>query len=89
MVPYFAAGKIFFPIEMRETPIMAQFMSEISLATQSGIKGKDDCLDTISMLAEMNPWLPAVGIGHNGGPDMFEEDDDRDNKASYIDSYIV
>lgn len=88
VVPLFAAGKMFFPVEMRETPIMAQFVSEISLATQSGIKGKDDCLDTISMLPELNAWAPSPMIGHNGGPDMFE-DDDRDDKASYIDSYIV
>jgi hypothetical protein len=33
-------------------------MEQISLATRDGIMGKDDCLDTISMLTVMNPWKP-------------------------------
>lgn len=59
VVPLFKMGKIFFPQEMKETKIMKEFMSQISLATASGLKGKDDCLDTISMLNQMSPWRPS------------------------------
>lgn len=87
-VPLFAAGKIFWPSEMRETPIIAEAISEISLATQTGIKGKDDFLDTISMLTEMNAWLPSEEIGATEERDAMFSDDEEDSR-SYIDSYIV
>ncbi len=57
MVPYFKAHKVYFPIEMKNSKIMSIFMEQIALATKDGIKGKDDCLDTISMLQNMNPWV--------------------------------
>jgi len=58
IVPLFKSGKIYFPMEMRQTKTLGLFMEQISLATRDGIMGKDDCLDTISMLANMNPWKP-------------------------------
>ena len=60
MVPLFKAGKMYFPEEMKSSRIMGEFMNEISLATRNGIKGHDDCLDTISQLAFMNPWKPGI-----------------------------
>lgn len=59
VVPLFKAGKVRFPIEMKATKILGTFMEQISLATKDGIKGKDDCIDTISMLQYMNPWNPS------------------------------
>lgn len=58
VVPLFKAGKISFSLEMKETQVLGLFMEQISLATKDGIKGKDDCLDTISMLPLMNAWKP-------------------------------
>lgn len=88
VTPLFAAGKIFFPEEMRETHIIGEFVSEISLATQSGIKGKDDCLDTISMLPELNAWRPSqTEVDAEYERDMFSEG--RDAQKSSIDSYVV
>lgn len=58
VVPLFKAGKIYFPLEMAKTKTLGLFMEQISLATKDGIVGKDDCLDTISMLTLMNPWKP-------------------------------
>lgn len=88
VVPYFTAGKIFFPIEMKETPIMGQFMSEISLATVDGLKGKDDCLDTISMLPKLNAWTPSASEEHREEHDSIFGDEQSDT-ASSIDSYVV
>lgn len=59
-VPLFTHGKIFFPKELEDTERMNQFMSEITLATQHGLKGKDDCLDTISMLNYINIIAPSI-----------------------------
>ena len=64
-------------------------MSQISLATINGLKGKDDCLDTISMLMHMTPWKPTEDTplvqkeGHWG----IEDADDDDHRG--ISSYIV
>ena len=59
VVPWFKAGKMYFPEEMKLSEIMGEFMQELRLATADGLKGKDDCLDTISMLAYLKPWKPS------------------------------
>ena len=56
VVPLFKEGMIRFPLELKRTEIIGTFMDQISLATKDGIKGKDDCLDTISMLQNMDAW---------------------------------
>ena len=79
------------PEEMRGTKIMGEFMTQIQLATINGLKGKDDCLDTISMLMHLTPWKPSDGaselMGHNGGPDW--DDDNTKDDANRMSSYIV
>lgn len=59
VVPWFKAGKIYFPLEMKQSVIMGNAMSQLRLATQSGLKGKDDFLDTVSMLGYLKPWKPS------------------------------
>lgn len=59
VVPLFKLHKINFPLEMRESLIIKEFMSELSVVTADGIKGHDDCLDTISMLVLMKTWAPS------------------------------
>ncbi|WP_300760136.1 hypothetical protein [Janthinobacterium sp.] len=60
VVPQFKMHKIWFPEEMRESKIVQKFLQQIRMATMSGLKGKDDCLDTISMLNCLNPWKPSM-----------------------------
>lgn len=67
IVPQFKAGKIIFPEELKKTREVGIFLEQISLATRDGIKGKDDCLDTISMLQYMNPWTSASNDTNQGG----------------------
>lgn len=62
VVPWFKAGKMYFPEEMKASEIMGYFMSQLRLATQSGLKGKDDCIDTVSMLAYLKPWKPSESL---------------------------
>lgn len=58
VAPWFRAGKIHFPIELKKTDALREAMSELKLALVTGLKGKDDFLDTISMLVYLRPWRP-------------------------------
>ncbi len=93
VVPLFKAGKMYFPAEMRASKIMGHFYGQIKLATMNGLKGKDDCIDTISMLMYLNAWKPSEdqgrhpSMGHNGGPEW--DDDEREDEVLTINSYVV
>lgn len=60
VVPWFKAGKIYFPDELRQTTFINIFLGQLKLITTSGIKGKDDCIDTVSMLGYLNAWKPST-----------------------------
>lgn len=89
VVPWFKAGKIYWPKEMDKSVIMGQFTGQIKLATSSGIKGKDDCIDTISMLGYLVPWKPAESVATT--PDEIDrwEEEDHQEEISALSSYIV
>lgn len=89
VVPLFKAGKIYLPQEMKASKIMGEFLSQISLATVNGLKGKDDCLDTISMLMHLNPWKPTEDVPMVQKNDRWELDDDDDRDVGGMSSYIV
>jgi hypothetical protein len=71
VVPLFKAGKIAFASELRDTQMFGIFVEQIALATKDGIKGKDDCIDTVSMLQYMYPWKPNV-------PEVIVQEEQRD-----------
>lgn len=74
VVPWFKMGKIWWPLEMKTSVIMGMFTGQIKLVTQSGIKGKDDALDTISMLAYLKPWKPSEDTPTTPGEvEMWDE----------------
>lgn len=92
VVPLFKAGKMYFPAEMKASKIMGHFYGQIKLATHNGLKGKDDCIDAISMLMYLNPWKPTEdvvrpGNNHNGGPEWDE--DEIQEMVPTINSYVV
>jgi len=94
VVPLFKAGKMYFPEELKLGKTIGEFLSEIALATINGLKGKDDCLDTISMLMYLNPWKPsedAPTMEEQKARNFWEMDDeDEDNHSNNsIHSYIV
>lgn len=91
MVPLFKAGKIFFPSEMKDTPMIREALDELTLAAPAGFKSKhDDFIDTISMLSSMNPWKPteeaqmASGSSDDGIWELEIEDEVNDRISSYI-----
>ena len=90
VVPLFKAGKMYFPEEMRESKVVTEFMDEIGFATINGLKGKDDCLDTISMLMYMNAWKPSEEAAMSMNKDQrWDMDDDDEFAESGLQSYIA
>lgn len=89
VVPWFKVGKFYFPEEMKLSNIMGHFMSQLRLATQSGLKGKDDCIDTISMLGYLKPWKPSESMPVT--PDEINRWEEREDsrEPSALASYIV
>lgn len=90
VVPWFKAGKFYFPEEMKTSTIMGIFLQQMRLATVTGLKGKDDCLDTISMLGFLKPWKPSESAPNVTGDstDIWEEDTPV-KTGSALASYIV
>ncbi|MCH9665500.1 MAG: hypothetical protein K0U41_06585 [Gammaproteobacteria bacterium] len=89
VVPLFKEGKILFPKDKKDTLIMREFVSEISLATMSGLKGKDDCLDTISMLSYMNAMPPNIAIDTKEDSDIWDDIENSNRPGGYgLGNYI-
>lgn len=91
VVPLFKARKIFFPIEKKNSPELVEAMNELSLAAVGGFRSKhDDFIDSISMLAVMNPWKPSEegtfspSEDGNGMWELDDPDEEADRMASYI-----
>lgn len=74
---------------MKGSKIVGQFMEQIRMATQSGLKGKDDCLDTISMLQSLKPWKPSESAPLTPAEHDMWADDEAAAEVNRIDSYIV
>ncbi len=89
VVPLFKMRKIWFPEEMKGSKIVGQFMEQIRMATQSGLKGKDDCLDTISMLQCLKPWKPSETPPLTAQESSVWEDVSKTKDIFRINSYIV
>ena len=91
VVPLFKARKIFFPIERKTEPPMAEAVNELGLVSVSGFRSKhDDFIDTISMLSSLTAWKPseeAPLVTSAKGDGMWDIDVDNtttDRMASYI-----
>lgn len=90
VVPLFKARKVFFPIEKRASPEMAEAMNELGLVTPGGFKSKhDDFCDTISMLSSLTPWRPSEEAAMNenersGMWDIDVQEVQNDRMSSYI-----
>lgn len=89
VVPWFKAGKMYFPEELKASPIMGHFMGQLRLATHSGLKGKDDCIDTISMLGYFSPWKPSDSMPATPTEIDLWEKDHPEAEQSGLASYIV
>lgn len=91
MVPQFKAGKIYFPVERKESPELVEAIDELSLASKAGFKSKqDDFIDTVSMLSVMNPWKPSESPNPTpSSGDIYSFDIEDDDDYNPMDSYII
>lgn len=81
VVPWFKLKKMYFPEELKNNPMIQEFMNELRLASASGFRSKhDDCIDTISMLAVMKPFAPSAEF-HQAKPGMDQYWDDKKEDA--------
>ena len=74
---------------MKTTTIMGQFIQQIKLATKNGLKGKDDCIDTISMLGFLKPWKPSDSMPATPNEIEIYESDFPEKDSTPLSSYIV
>lgn len=89
VVPWFKAGKIFFPVEMKRSVLMGMAIGQIKLATMSGLKGKDDFIDTVSMLGYLKPWKPSESAPATPAElDRWEEERAHEDPGGFA-SYVV
>lgn len=59
-LPMIKQGKLHFPEELADTPLVMNTIHEITSVTVEGIKAKhDDCLDNVSMLGSLPKAIPA------------------------------
>lgn len=92
VVPWFKAHLMFFPKELKESALVQECMSELSLVSAAGMKSKhDDVLDTISMLASLKMWRPSEETKlSRKANDMWDIDDnEKDIDGSGLSSYVV
>lgn len=92
VLPLFKARKMYFPVERKTEPPMVEAMNELSLASVSGFRSKnDDFIDTVSMLGSLTTWRPseeATVTQSDGSTDIWEIEHDS-TPLTRISSYIV
>lgn len=90
MVPMFKLGKMYFPMELKNSPAMLEAVNELSLAAVSGFRSKkDDFIDSVSMLSSMKAWRPSEEAPmeedeENGLWDMEDASPPKSRMSSYI-----
>jgi len=89
VVPWFKSSRMWWPEEMKLTVIMGHFLQQIKLATKNGLKGKDDCLDTISMLGYLTPWKPSEGTASSSSSEGPYDEDTPEADTNRLSSYVV
>jgi len=91
MVPMFKQRKMFFPVEKKNSPELMEAINELSLASKGGFRSKkDDFIDTISQLAQMNAWKPSeTGDLVQRDTDGIWDMEDSDSYDNPMNSYIV
>ncbi len=96
VVPWFKAGHMYFPEELKSSAIMTEAMREISSATRDGFKDHDDFIDTVSQLY----YFKTIKPSNVSAPEQYRSRTDTsiygldDDYLSYeestgLSSYIV
>nr|UYL16811.1 MAG: terminase large subunit [Caudoviricetes sp.] len=92
VVPFFKAGKMYFPQEMRHSVPLVEMMDELTKASLAGFKSKhDDAIDTVSMLANMKAWKPSeeANLSYSDSGNIWDIQQDDGWGGSGLNSYLV
>lgn len=95
VLPWFKAGKVYFPDDLKDTPFLQELQNELFLVTQNGIKSKhDDGIDLISQLSLLKVWEPSadaenVEYRESRKTESSIWDDDTSDSDIGFNSYIV
>lgn len=92
VVPWFKAGKMYFPSDKKTTKPVAEAIDELSLVSLGGFKSRhDDFIDTISMLANLQVWYPSEEMHMQKDEDsgMWGQKEDNGWGNSRMNSYTV
>lgn len=89
VVPWFKAGKIYLPDDMRLDTALIELLEELRLVSQGGFKSKhDDAIDTVSMLGLLDTYLPSEsGLSLEKNSVYYTQEDVVENVA--YSNYIV
>lgn len=92
VVPWFKAGKMYLPEDLRHTKPVTELLDELKLASLAGFKSKhDDAIDTVSMLANMGAWKPSeqASVSHSDDGNIWDIQQSNDWDRSPMNSYTV
>lgn len=91
VVPWFKAGKMYFPEDDRQSVEMLECMDELSLVSRKGFRSKhDDFCDTISQLSLLEAWKPSEAFEmRKDDSGMWAVDDFNDDDLGGMSAYTV
>ena len=90
VVPWFKLNRMYYPIERKNSLEVKEHIAELSLAAPNSFRSKhDDCIDTISMLAQLTTWRPSQEIDKEYDDASGIWDDPEEDLISAYDSYTV
>lgn len=85
IVPLFKMRKIWFPSNMDTSECLIEAMDELRNASINGFKSRhDDFIDTISMLALMNPWKPSEEVEYEYKDNTWVEFEEKQNNTNSL-----
>lgn len=89
VTPWFTLLLMHFPIELKETPMLKEAISELELASNGGFKSKhDDFIDSTSMLSCLQVWKPSAQVPMKDSGSHLWEIENNDS-SSGLDSYLA
>lgn len=90
-LPVIKAKKLWFPTDLKDTPLLVEMVDELTFACNDGLKAKyDDALDCLSMLPEMDAYRPGEEVvatyteNEDGSFGIFENADEEDYGNSTV-----
>lgn len=92
VVPLFKLRRIWFPEELKDTEVLRQALTELTLVSRGGFKAKhDDFCDTVAQLPLLNAWKPSQvpPEEHKRGDKYWDDIYDIETDETPLERYII